>query len=98
MVSEIYDPSAWGEVPGFDFTDITYHRARDVGAVRVAFNRPDVRNAFRPHTVDELYMSLDHAREMTVVGFVLIKGNGPSKKEGGWAFLCGCDQGIIFNY
>ena len=61
-VSEIFDPTAWDEVPGFDFTDITYHRAREVGAVRVAFHRPEVLNAFRPHTVDELYRALDHAR------------------------------------
>ena len=94
MVSEIYDPSAWGEVPGFDFTDITYHRARDVGAVRVAFNRPEVRNAFRPHTVDELYMALDHARQTTDVGCVLLTGNGPSSKDGGWAFCSGGDQRI----
>lgn len=94
MVSEIYDPSAWGEVPGFDFTDITYHRAKDVGAVRVAFNRPDVRNAFRPHTVDELYMALDHARQTTDVGCVLLTGNGPSSKDGGWAFCSGGDQRI----
>jgi len=94
VVSEIYDPSAWGEVPGFDFTDITYHRAKDVGAVRVAFNRPDVRNAFRPHTVDELYMALDHARQTTDVGCVLLTGNGPSSKDGGWAFCSGGDQRI----
>ena len=94
MVSEIYDPSAWGEVPGFDFTDITYHRAREVGAVRVAFNRPEVRNAFRPHTVDELYMALDHARQTTDVGCVLLTGNGPSSKDGGWAFCSGGDQRI----
>ena len=94
MVSEIYEPSAWDEVPGFDFTDITYHRAREVGAVRVAFNRPEVRNAFRPHTVDELYMALDHARQTTDVGCVLLTGNGPSSKDGGWAFCSGGDQRI----
>src|SRR5215469_8652755 len=60
MISEIFDPSQWREVDGFDFTDITYHRAADSGTVRVAFNRPEVRNAFRPHTVDELYTALDH--------------------------------------
>ena len=92
MVSEIYDPSAWGEVPGFDFTDITYHRANDVGAVRVAFNRPDVRNAFRPHTVDELYMALDHARQTTDVGCVLLTGNGPSSTDGGWGVCSGGDR------
>jgi naphthoate synthase len=94
MVSEIFDPSAWDEVPGFDFTDITYHRAKGLGAVRVAFNRPEVRNAFRPHTVDELYRALDHARQTSDVGAVLLTGNGPSEKDGGWAFCSGGDQRI----
>ncbi len=94
MVSEIFDPSAWDPVPGFDFTDITYHRAGDIGAVRVAFNRPEVRNAFRPHTVDELYTALDHARQSPDVGCVLLTGNGPSPKDGGWAFCSGGDQRI----
>jgi naphthoate synthase len=93
-VSEIFDPSAWTEVAGFGFTDITYHRANDVGAVRIAFNRPEVRNAFRPHTVDELYTALDHARMATDVGCVLLTGNGPSAKDGGWAFCSGGDQRI----
>lgn len=94
MVSEIFDRSAWDPVPGFDFTDVTYHRAGDIGAVRVAFNRPEVRNAFRPHTVDELYMALDHARQTPDVGCVLLTGNGPSPKDGGWAFCSGGDQRI----
>ena len=94
MVSDIFDSSAWDQVPGFDFTDITYHRAEEVGAVRVAFDRPEVRNAFRPHTVDELYVALDHARQTTDVGCVLLTGNGPSPKDGGWAFCSGGDQRI----
>ena len=94
VVSDIFDPSAWEPVPGFDLTDITYHRANEVGAVRVAFNRPDVRNAFRPHTVDELHRVLDHARMSSDVGCVLLTGNGPSSKDGGWAFCSGGDQRI----
>jgi naphthoate synthase len=94
MVSAIFDPAAWREVPGFAFTDITYHRAVAHGTVRVAFNRPEVRNAFRPHTVDELSMALEHARMATDVGCVLITGNGPSPKDGGWAFCSGGDQRI----
>ncbi len=94
MVSEIFDPALWDEVDGFDFTDITYHRAKDVGAVRIAFDRPEVRNAFRPHTVDELYTALDHARQASDVGCVLLTGNGPSAKDGGWAFCSGGDQRI----
>ena len=93
-VSELFDPTAWRAVPGFDFTDITYHRAVDTGAVRVAFDRPEVRNAFRPHTVDELYRALDHARQTSDVGCVLLTGNGPSPKDGGWAFCSGGDQRI----
>ena len=94
MVSEIFEPSEWRVVDGFDFTDITYHRAVDQGTVRVAFNRPDVRNAFRPHTVDELYTALDHARQTPDVGCVLLTGNGPSPRDGVWAFCSGGDQRI----
>ncbi|MBB5839632.1 naphthoate synthase [Kribbella italica] len=93
-VSEIFDPSAWKAVDGFDLTDITYHRAVDAGVVRIAFNRPEVRNAFRPQTVDELYRVLDHARMSSDVGCVLLTGNGPSAKDGGWAFCSGGDQRI----
>ena len=89
-----FRPERWDEVPGFGFTDITYHRARDVAAVRIAFNRPEVRNAFRPHTVDELIAALDHARTSSDVGCVLLTGNGPSPKDGGWAFCSGGDQRI----
>jgi len=93
-VSDIFDPQEWSEVPGFDFEDITYHRAKLHGTVRVAFNRPEVRNAFRPRTVDELYRALDHARQSTDVGCVILTGNGPSPKDGGWAFCSGGDQRI----
>ena len=93
-VSEIFDPSLWTEVEGFNFEDITYHRARGQGTVRIAFDRPDVRNAFRPGTVDELYTALDHARMSTDVGVVLLTGNGPSTKDAGWAFCSGGDQRI----
>ena len=81
-------------MPGWGFTDITYHRAVDAGVVRIAFNRPEVRNAFRPNTVDELYRALDDARMSTDVGCVLLTGNGPSPKDGGWAFCSGGDQRI----
>jgi naphthoate synthase len=94
MISAIFDPGAWREVDGLAFTDITYHRAVGQGTVRVAFNRPEVRNAFRPHTVDELYRALDHARQTPDVGCVLLTGNGPSPRDGGWAFCSGGDQRI----
>jgi naphthoate synthase len=94
FVSEIFDPAQWDKVPGFDFEDITYHRAKRQGTVRIAFNRPECRNAFRPKTVDELFSALEHARTTSDVGCVLLTGNGPSKKDGGWAFSSGGDQRI----
>ncbi len=94
-VSKLFDPAAWHEIDGFgDLTDITYHRANTHGTVRVAFDRPEVRNAFRPHTVDELARVLDHARMTTDVGCVLLTGNGPSPRDGVWAFCSGGDQRI----
>ncbi|MBW3668223.1 MAG: 1,4-dihydroxy-2-naphthoyl-CoA synthase [Actinobacteria bacterium] len=94
-VSEIFDPADWDEVPGFeDLTDLTYHRAKEHGTVRIAFDRPDVLNAFRPHTVDELLRTLEHARQSADVGCVLLTGNGPSAKNGKWAFCTGGDQRI----
>jgi len=90
-----FDPSVWRAVDGFDeLTDITYHRHVTDGTVRIAFDRPEVRNAFRPDTVDELYRALDHARTTSDVGCVLLTGNGPSPKDGGWAFCSGGDQRI----
>lgn len=94
MVSEIFNQDLWEEVEGFSFKDITYHKAKHQGTVRIAFDRPEVRNAFRPNTVDELYLALDHARQDSSVGVVLITGNGPSPKDAGWAFCSGGDQRI----
>jgi naphthoate synthase len=94
-VSELFDPAAWREVPGFeDLQDLTYHRAVEHGTVRIAFDRPEVRNAFRPGTVDELLRVLEHARISSDVGCVILTGNGPSPKDGGWAFCSGGDQRI----
>src|SRR4051794_17977230 len=97
-VSEIFDSAAWRPVEGFDFADLTYHRAVDAGVVRIAFDRPDVRNAFRPQTVDELIAALEHARLSTDVGCVLLTGNGPSTRDGGWAFCSGGDQRVRGRY
>lgn len=94
MPSSLFDPEEWTDGALFDFEDITYHRAKRHGTVRIAFNRPEVRNAFRPKTVDELFRALDHARTDSKVGCVLLTGNGPSPKDGGWAFCSGGDQRI----
>jgi len=94
VISDLFDADRWRPVDGFDLADITYHRAVDQGTVRIAFNRPEVRNAFRPQTVDELYRALDHARMTTDVGCILLTGNGPSPRDGGWAFCSGGDQRI----
>jgi naphthoate synthase len=102
-VSQTFDPDAWRDIDGFDdLTDVTYHRGvvrdgqgeRDLPVVRIGLDRPEVRNAFRPRTVDELYTVLDHARQTSTVGTVLLTGNGPSPKDGVWAFCSGGDQRV----
>ena len=107
-VSETFDPERWRDVVGLDLQDITYHRGvkrtrgadgavaacTDLPVVRIAFNRPELRNAFRPETVDSLYRALDHARLDPSVGAVVLTGNGPSPKDGGWAFCSGGDQRV----
>jgi naphthoate synthase len=102
-VSAIFDPARWRDIDGFPAGDVTYHRwvdretpggERDLPAVRIAFNRPEVRNAFRPQTVDELYRALDHARRTPEVAAIILTGNGPSPKDGGWAFSSGGDQSV----
>jgi naphthoate synthase len=95
FVSEIFDQSQWRTVPGFEaLTDVTYHHDISGRIARIAFNRPEVRNAFRPHTVDELFAALESARINPRIGVVLLTGNGPSAKDGGWAFCSGGDQRI----
>lgn len=94
-VSELFDAAKWKTIPGFEsLEDVSYHRHIELGVVRVGFSRPEVRNAFRPQTVDELYRTLDHARMQPDVGVVLLTGNGPSLKDGGWAFCSGGDQRV----
>ena len=95
LVSELFDPAEWQVAPGAEgYTDITAHLSTDGCIARVAFNRPEVRNAFRPHTVDELYDALDRVRVNPRVGAVLLTGNGPSPKDGGRSFCSGGDQRI----
>ena len=95
MVSELFDPAQWDDVEGTEvFDDITYHRGHEVPVVRIAFDRPEQRNAFRPGTVDELYAALDHARKQADIGCILLTGNGPSEDDGGWAFSAGGDQSV----
>jgi naphthoate synthase len=94
-VSELFDASIWAEVPSFsDISDVTYHKHKSLGIARVAFNRPEVRNAFRPQTVDELIRVLSDVQADTKVGVVLLTGNGPSEKDGVWAFSSGGDQKV----
>ena len=94
-ISETFDQNLWHSVAGFEeFTDVSYHRHNTLGVVRIGFSRPEVRNAFRPQTVDELYQALEHARASSDVGVVLLTGNGPSPKDGVWAFCSGGDQRV----
>ena len=75
-----------------DYEDITFKQAD--GVARIAFNRPEVRNAFRPKTVDELLDALIICHESQEIGVVLLTGEGPSEKDGGWAFCSGGDQRV----
>ncbi|NQX13147.1 1,4-dihydroxy-2-naphthoyl-CoA synthase [Microbacteriaceae bacterium VKM Ac-2855] len=94
-VSELFDEKQWREVAGFaELGDITYHHDVQGQVARIAFNRPEVRNAFRPRTVDELYSALEDARTNPRIGVVILTGNGPSPRDGGWAFCSGGDQRI----
>ena len=94
MVSKIFNAEDWNEIKNFTFEDITFHEAVVGGTVRIAFNRPECRNAFRPQTVDELHTALQYAAENESIGVVLLTGNGPSPKDGGWAFCSGGDQRV----
>ena len=80
----------WQEVKRYD--DITYHMAE--GIARIAFDRPNVRNAFRPKTIDEMTEALLHAWHDGEVGVLWITANGPSSKDGIWSFCAGGDQKV----
>ena len=75
-----------------EYEDITYKKRN--GVARIAFNRPEVRNAFRPTTVFELYEALSDAREDREIGVILLSGEGPSSKDGVYAFCSGGDQRV----
>lgn len=74
-----------------EYEDITYHKCD--GVARIAFNRPEVRNAFRPETLLELQEAFRDAGEDTSIGVVLLTGNGPAK-DGKYAFCSGGDQKV----
>ena len=108
FVSDTFDAARWRDVdlPGDPLTDMTFHRlvsrgesdhapaGEDLPVVRIAFDRPAIRNAFRPHTVDELYRCIDAARCTPDVAALILTGNGPSPRDGGYAFCSGGDQRI----
>ena len=73
-----------------EYEDITYKKSN--GVARIAFNRPDVRNAFRPKTTLELHQALYDASEDTNIGVVLLSAEGPSSKDGIYSFCSGGDQ------
>lgn len=75
-----------------EYEDITFKKCE--GVARIAFNRPEVRNAFRPKTVFELLDAFTLAEEDRTIGVILLTGEGPSPKDGGWAFCSGGDQRV----
>ena len=75
-----------------EFEDITYKKCD--GVARIAFNRPEVRNAFRPQTTSELLVAFKDAHEDTSIGVVLLSAEGPSPKDGVWSFCSGGDQRV----
>ncbi|MEN8374191.1 MAG: 1,4-dihydroxy-2-naphthoyl-CoA synthase [Gemmatimonadota bacterium] len=75
-----------------EYQDITYRKGQ--GIARVAFNRPEVRNAFRPETIHEMIDAFRDAWDDTDIGVVLLSGEGPSPKDGKWAFCSGGDQRV----
>ena len=75
-----------------EYEDITFKYCD--GVARIAFNRPEVRNAFRPKTVFELLDAFQLAEEDRSIGVILLTGEGPSPKDGGWAFCSGGDQRV----
>lgn len=79
-------------ITAHEYVDITYKKRN--GVARIAFNRPEVRNAFRPKTVFELYSALEDAREDPKIGVVLLSGEGPSPKDGIYSFCSGGDQRV----
>ena len=80
----------WQEVA--EFEDITFHKAE--GIARIAFDRPDIRNAFRPNTIDEMTQAFLNSWHDSDVGVIWITANGPSSKDGIWSFCAGGDQSV----
>lgn len=105
-ISDTFNPTRWRSLDRWSFSDITYHRGisrgdedgapvgTDLPWVRIAFDRPEVRNAFRPQTVDELLVALEDARTTPDIAAVILTGNGPSPRDGGYAFSSGGDQRV----
>jgi len=73
-----------------EYEDITFKRMGNIA--RIAFNRPEVRNAFRPKTTSELYEAFYTVSEDPTIGVVLLTGEGPSSKDGIYSFCSGGDQ------
>ncbi|MDX2079036.1 MAG: 1,4-dihydroxy-2-naphthoyl-CoA synthase [bacterium] len=90
MTVNLMQLADWQEVK--EYQDITYHKAEGIG--RIAFNRPEVRNAFRPKTIDEMTEAFLKAWHDEEVGVIWITGNGPSPKDGVWSFCAGGDQKV----
>ena len=69
------------------YTDIRYEKSAE-GIAKITINRPETRNAFRPLTVREMRNALDDAREDTLIGVIILTGEGEK------AFCSGGDQRV----
>jgi naphthoate synthase len=69
-----------------DYTDILFEKAEGIG--KITINRPEVHNAFRPETLDELIDAFERCREDAEIGVVILTGAGDK------AFCSGGDQRV----
>ena len=80
------NPIEWQEVGNLGFQDVLYHEVE--GIAKITINRPEVRNAFRPETVEELHLAFRRAHLDAKIGAIILTGAGDL------AFCSGGDQKI----
>lgn len=79
-------PIKWKTVK--EYQDILYEHAEGEAIVKITINRPKLRNAFRPLTIQELLDAFTHVRDDANTGVILLTGAGDR------AFCSGGDQSV----